>query len=94
MNRQEQRALRAIEKSLSDDDPALAELLRPPEYRRRPWIHRSAAVLAVVFMLLAAVLGDVVLMLIAGLFAAGAAIAWAVPAFLSDERDRSWRRAR
>ena len=94
MNHKEQRALRAIEKRLTADDPALAELLRPSQKRLRPWIHRSAAILAVLFILLAAVLGDIVLMLTAGLLAAGAAIAWAVPAFLSDEHDRDWRRAR
>ena len=94
MNRQEQRALRAIEKNLSVEDPVLAELLGPSERRRRPWLHRSAGALAVLVMVLALVLGDVVLMLTAGLLAAGTALAWAVQAVLSDERDCSRRRFR
>jgi peptidoglycan/LPS O-acetylase OafA/YrhL len=88
VNRQEQRTLRAIEKNLAVDNPALAELLRSSGRRRRRWLHRSAGALAVLFMLLAVVLGDVVLMLTAGLLALGAVLAWAVQAVQSDERVR------
>jgi hypothetical protein len=78
MNRQEHRALRAIEKNLTAEDPELAELLRPSERRSRRWIHRSAWGFAVLFLLLALVLGDALLMLTAALFAGGAALTWAV----------------
>ena len=78
MNRQEHRALRAIEKNLTIDDPKLAELLRASGESRRSRIHRYAAWIAVSFALLGFVLGDVMLLLTAGLvLAGGAVLTWA-----------------
>jgi hypothetical protein len=88
MNRQEQRTLRAIEKNLTIDDPMLAELLRPSEGSRRSRLHWFAGLLAVPFMLLGFVLGDVILLLTAGLLAIGAVLAWAVQAVRNDELGR------
>ncbi len=96
MNPQERRALRAIEKNLTVEDPVLAELLRlsegPPQGRThwfaREWIHRLAGWLAVVFLLLGLGLGDAVLLLTAVLLAGGADLGWIVRAVRSDELHR------
>jgi hypothetical protein len=71
MNRQEQRALRAIEKSLADEDPRLAELLRTYGNSRWSWVGRYAAWIAIPFALLAFVLGDGLLLLTAALLVSG-----------------------
>jgi hypothetical protein len=90
MNSQELRALRAIEKNLTVEDPVLAGLLRPSEGPPREWIHRFSGWLAVAFLLLGLGLGDAVLLLTAGLLAGGAVLRWIVRAVRSDElhRDR------
>jgi hypothetical protein len=76
MNRQEQRALRAIEKNLADEDPRLAELLRTYGTSRWGWIGRYAAWIAVPFALLGSVLGDGLLLLTAALLVSGAVLWW------------------
>jgi hypothetical protein len=76
MNRQEQRALQAIEKSLADEDPRLAELLRTYGRSRWSWIGRYAAWIAVPFALLGFVLGDGLLLLTAALLVTGAVLGW------------------
>ncbi|GAA1294802.1 hypothetical protein GCM10009609_75260 [Pseudonocardia aurantiaca] len=96
MNSQERRALRAIEKNLTVEDPVLAELLRLSERTPRgwthwfagEWIHRFAGWLAVAFLLLGLGLGDGVLLLTAGLLTGGAGLGWIVRAVRSDEHHR------
>jgi hypothetical protein len=81
MNRQEQRALRDIEKNLAIEDPKLAELLRASGRNRWSRIHRYALWIAVPFALLGFALGDVTLLVTAGLVVSGAAaIGWAMAA--------------
>jgi hypothetical protein len=77
MNRQEQRALRAIEKNLATEDPGLAELLRTYGKDRWSRIGRYAGWIAVLFASLGFVLGDGMLLLIAALLVSGAVLAWA-----------------
>jgi Protein of unknown function (DUF3040) len=76
MNRQEQRALRAIEKCLADEDPRLAELLRTYGKSRWSWVGRYAAWIAVPFALLGFVLGDGLFLLTAAFLVSGAVLAW------------------
>jgi hypothetical protein len=96
MNLQERRALRAIEKNLTVEDPVLAGLLRPSEgppqgrthWFAREWIHRLAGCLAAVFLLLGLALGNAVLILTAMLLASGAVLGWIVRAVRNDELHR------
>lgn len=74
MNRQEQRALREIEKNLTVDDPGLAELLRTYGKSRWARMYRYAGWIAVPLALLGFVLGDALILLTAGLVASGAAL--------------------
>ena len=74
MNRQEQRALRQIEKNLTIEDPGLAELLRTHGMSRWVRICRRAAWSAVSLALLGIVLGDAVLLVSTGLVASGAVL--------------------
>jgi hypothetical protein len=76
MNRQEQRVLRAIEKSLADEDPRLAELLRTYGKSRWSWIGRSAGWTAVPFALMGFVLRDGLFLLTAAFLVSGAVLAW------------------
>lgn len=82
MNRQEQRALREIEKNLTSEDPALAELLRTYGKSRWSRMYRYAAWIAVPLGLLGLLLGNVLLLATAGVLAPS----WADTA---DERYRS-----
>jgi hypothetical protein len=88
MNHKEYRALRAIEKQLTVDDPVLAELLRRPVRRRRRWLYHFAGWLAIAFSVIGFALGDAVYLLIAGLLASGAVFGWTVQAVRNDELDR------
>jgi hypothetical protein len=78
MNRQEQRALRAIEKNLADEDPRLAELLSTYGKSRWSRIGRCAAWTAVPFALLGFVLGDGLFLLTAALLVSGAVLLWSL----------------
>ena len=81
-NRQENRALRAIEKNLETNDPELAELLRSlgdgTEGEGRA--HRYAGWVAVPLLLLGLSAGDVVLLLTGVLLALWAVLGWVVRA--------------
>jgi hypothetical protein len=94
MNRQEQRALRAIEKNLAVEDPRLAELLRTCGKDRWSRIGRCAAWIAVPFALLGFVLGDGVFLLTAALLVSGAVIAWALQRAQEPGSGGSTRRCR
>ncbi|TQM36941.1 DUF3040 domain-containing protein [Pseudonocardia cypriaca] len=78
MNRQEQRALRAIERNLAVEDPRLAELLRT--YGKSRWnrVAHYAGWIAVPFTLLGFVLGDGLLLLTAALLVTGAVLGWSL----------------
>jgi hypothetical protein len=91
MNRQEQRALRAIEKSLADEDPRLAELLRTYGKSRWSWVGRYAAWIAIPFALLAFVLGDGLLLLTAALMVSGAVLGWGRRGYGSGGSTRRFR---
>jgi hypothetical protein len=80
MNRQEHRALRAIEKNLEADDPELAELLRASGGRRRGRMSWLVGALAVPLLLLGFSSGDEVLLLTGVLLAMGAVLAWTAQA--------------
>lgn len=91
MNRKERRALHAIAKNLSLDDPSLADVLRPSRGMARRWIHRFAGWLAVPLLFLGLSLGDPVLLLTGGILAIWGVMGWAVQAVRSDEIDRDRR---
>jgi hypothetical protein len=76
MNRHEQRVLRDIERSLTVEDPSLAELFGSAELGSRSvrLMRRILTVLAVPFLLLGLVLGDGWVLLTAGLLAGGAVL--------------------
>jgi DUF3040 family protein len=74
MNRQEQRALREIEKNLASEDPRLDDLLRTYGKSRWARIHRYAAWIAIPLAVLGFALGDVLLLVTAGLLASGAVL--------------------
>ena len=76
MNRQEQRALRAIERNLADEDPRLDELLRTYGKSRWSRVGRHAAWIAVPFAFMGFLLGDGLFVLIAALLVSGAVLAW------------------
>jgi len=76
MNRQENRALRAIEKSMKADDPELAELLRSFDGDAGRRIHRYAGWAAGPVLLLGISLGDVVLLLTGVVLTIWAVLAW------------------
>ncbi|RSM91451.1 DUF3040 domain-containing protein [Kibdelosporangium aridum] len=80
MNRQEQRALRAIEKNIKVDDPELAEKLRSfggGVSGRTQWYAGS---LAVVLILLGAGSGAAALLLTGVLIAIGLVLKWTAQA--------------
>ena len=79
MNLQEHRALRAIEKNLTDEDPELAAFLRPSDRAPRRWMRRFVAALAAPMTLLGLLLGCGMLT------AAYATLAWTV---LGDKATR------
>ena len=81
MNRQENRALRAIEKSMQADDPELAELFRSFDGDAGKRIHRYAAWAAGPVLLLGISLGDVVLLLTGVILTIWAVLAWTVRLF-------------
>lgn len=88
MNRQEQRALREIEKNLASEDPGLDQLLRTYGNRRWARIDRYAAWLALLFALLGFALGDFLLLLTAVLLAGGAVLVWVARTAQADEQGR------
>ena len=84
MNRQEHRALRAIEKNIKADDPELAELLSSFGDEDEHRAHRYAGIAAVPLLLLGISAGDVVLLLTAVLLAIWAVLGWTVQALRSN----------
>jgi len=76
LNRQENRALRAIEKSVKADDPELAELLRSFGGAAVRRLHRYAGWAAGPLLLLGIVLGDAVLLLTGVVLATWAVLGW------------------
>ncbi|HEX6359266.1 DUF3040 domain-containing protein [Actinophytocola sp.] len=81
MNRQENRALRAIEKSIKADDPELAELLDSfAEDDSENRTHRYVGIAAVPLLLLGISAGDVVLLMTGVLLAIWAVLGWTVRA--------------
>jgi hypothetical protein len=80
MNRQEHRALRAIEKNLKADDPELAKLLR--SFGDGSWgrIHKFAGLLAVLLLFLGVSSGAGVLLLTGVLLALGVVLKWTAQA--------------
>jgi hypothetical protein len=81
MNRQENRALRAIEKSMKADDPELPELLRSFDGDAGKRIHRYAGWAAGPVLLLGISLGDVVLLMAGVVLTVWAVLAWTVRLF-------------
>jgi hypothetical protein len=76
LNRQENRALRAIEKNVEADDPELAELLRSFGGVAVRRLHRYAGWAAGPLLLLGVVAGDAVLLLTGVVFATWAVLGW------------------
>lgn len=76
LNRQEHRALRAIEKNVEADDPELAELLRSFGGVAVRRLHRYAGWAAGPLLLLGVVVGDAVLLLTGVVFATWAVLGW------------------
>lgn len=81
LNRQEHRALRAIEKSMKADDPELAELLRSFGGDAGRRLHRYAGWAAGPVLLLGISLGDVVLLVTGVLLTIWAVLAWTMRLF-------------
>ncbi|MEV6878301.1 DUF3040 domain-containing protein [Amycolatopsis sp. NPDC051128] len=76
LNRQEHRALRAIEKNVEADDPELAELLGSFGGVAVRRLHRYAGWAAGPLLLLGVVVGDAVLLLTGVVFATWAVLGW------------------